>query len=370
MQTREIGQISVREPQAGENPDSQFEYIDMVASSIRRDSHGTCIDEETLKDWARAFKEDGIQLKDSHDQAQGFGVSTDGEYRDGKLYGTFKILKGVRLSNASLPTSDEFLKLLDAGIIRKASVAFTGGEYICNICNEDALRSPSCNHWTDFKYDVKIGDNTEEKLCTYVIKGSRIIETSLVAAGSNEDAVILAKAQRCFDEGTLPVEIKNRFERVHNYRFVDGKTVKSINKTNEKKDGGSKVDTKQLEEQLAKVTEERDTYKGQLEEQQSLVEDGKEARKYMSGQASEAFKISRGKDVKETDIEKFNTRAEKMTFADLVDETTHLRSLAPEKPEVDPGSKTSQPDNSGDENKNEQTRSGPVNPAHWGVNYG
>ena len=290
MNTTQIGQVSVREPQEGEKTDDQFEYIEVIASSGRRDGHGTYINERTLESWAYTLRDDGIQLKDSHQQTQGFGVSVDGQYRDGKLYATFKVPKGLRLSNASYPTSDEFLKAVRLQIIQKTSVAFSGGKYLCNICGEDAMRSPKCNHYPDYEYDVGVDDAKERKLCTYEIDGSRLIETSLVGAGSNEDAVILEKAQRAFDEGVLPVEVKNKYEQVHGYRFDDGKPVKSKEKNN----GGSKVDTKQLEEQLKTVTEERDEAKAKVEELTPLAEEAQEARKYMSSQALEAFKVSRG----------------------------------------------------------------------------
>ena len=72
--------------------------------------------------------------------------------------------------------------------------------------------------------------------------------------------------------------------------------------------------------------------------------------------------------VQESEIKTFETRSETLNFTALVSELEYLRTLAPEKPQVEPGSKTSQPDNSGDDEK-DQTRSGPVNPAHWGVNF-
>ena len=365
MNTAQIGQVSVREPQEGEKTDDQFEYIDVIVSSGRRDGHGTYVNERTLEKWSYTLRDKAIQLKDSHEQTQGFGVSTNGEYRDGKLFGTFKVLKGLKLSNASYPDSDSFLKAVRAGIITKTSVAWTGGKYLCNICGEDAMRSPKCNHYPDYEYDVTVNDNAEKQLCTWEHDDGRIIETSLVPAGSNQDAVILEKAQRAFDEGVLPVEVKNKYEQVHGYRFDDGKPVKSKEKNN----GGSKVDTKQLEEQLKTVTEERDEAKAKVEELTPLAEEAQEARKYMSSQALEAFKVSRGEKIQESEIKTFETRNETLNFTALVSELEYLRTLAPEKPQVEPGSKTSQPDNSGDD-KREQTQSGPVNPAHWGVNFG
>ena len=357
MEIRDIGTIEIRSDQ-DDNKDDAFERITTVISSGSVDGHGTYMTERTLKNFARALNDDSIQLKDSHKQTQGFGVSESGKYEDGKVTGTFKVLKGLSLSDSSYPSSDDFVKAVKSGLITKTSVGFSGGKWMCNICDEDALRSTSCNHWPKREYEVKVDGKREKKECVYGIDDSRLVETSLVSAGSNQDAVIIEKAQRCFELGTLPADIKSELE-TRGVRF-EGEPIKPKN------NGGSSVDTKDLEKQVEDLTKERDAALQKVEELTDLADCGKAARKHMAGEALADYKVSRGEKVTEKEIEKFEKRCEKKNFEELLEDRDYLRTLAPEDPKVDPGSKTSQPDNSGkksDDADDKKVRG--FNPPHW-----
>ena len=133
------------------------------------------------------------------------------------------------------------------------------------------------------------------------------------------------------------------------------------------------MDTEKLEKQVEELTKERDEALRQVEELTDLANCGKAARTHMTAEARDDFKVARGEKVTEKEIERFNKRAEKMTFEDLVLERDHQRTMAPAKPEIDPGSKTTQPDNSGkssegDDDKKKKVRG--MNPPSWAKRYG
>ena len=128
------------------------------------------------------------------------------------------------------------------------------------------------------------------------------------------------------------------------------------------------MDLQEAQKQLTAITTERDEALAKVKELEPLAEDGRAARTYMTAQCLEAFKVSRGESVTEKDIERFTKRAESMDFETLQSELEHLRMLAPAKPEVEPGSKTEQPDNSGSrDTKSEDKEVRGYNPPHWGV---
>ena len=362
MQSRDICDVSYRQAPEGDDSDDKFERITTVISSGEVDGHGTFMTQKTLENFAKSLGDDNIQFKDSHGRGQGFGVSEGGEFSDGVVTGTFKLRKDWPLSDASFPSSNQFIEGIRDGIITKTSVGFSGGDYNCTICDDDFF-GRSCNHYPNFKYDIKDKDgNVTRETCTVAIDNAKLIEVSAVSSGSNPDAKIIEKAQRSYEEGTLPANVRFQLENNHGVRFADAPELK--------KDGGSQVEDK-LQEQLDAVTTERDEAQAKVAELEALAECGREARKHMAKEALEAFKVSRGEALQDSDVERFEKRSEKMDFESLLIERDHLRTIAPTVPQVEPGSKTEQPDNSdntdakGGGEKEEKARG--VNPPHWVV---
>ena len=358
MQHKDICAVSIREEGESNSEDSKFARISATISSGRVDSYKTYFTDKSLENFAARLNEKKVQLKDSHRQGQGFGVSESGEFKDGKVTAVFKAMRGWQLNDASLPTSDQFIEGVREGIITETSVGFGNADYQCNLCDNREWFRDGCTHIPGRNYTVKVDGKQETKECIIAIDNATLSEVSLVSKGANDDAIITDRAQECFREGNLPIEVQDELERSYGIRFEG-----SINTT-----GGSSMETKELQKQLDSVKTERDEAVAKVTELEPLAEDGRSARKYMAGQALEAYKVSRGESLQESEVERFEKRAEKMTFTDLVDELDHLRSLAPEKPEVDPGSKTKQPDNSGnpDNKRDQKTERRAVNPPHWG----
>lgn len=356
MPSRNICNVSIRDDTDQKEKDDRYEYIATTISSGAVDSYGTKMSPKTLQNFADALNTGKIQFKDSHDRGLGLGVSESGEYKDGVVTGTFRLRKGWTLATGL--TSDQIIEGIKEGINTMTSVGFTGGDYICDICDND-LMSRSCNHYPNRKYKIKDDDGNEQEVkATATIDGARLVEVSAVDHGANPDAKILEKAQRNYQEGNLPLDIKTELEQNYNVRFTDDSVI--INKTD--RDGGTEVDTKQLEEQLRAAEKERDEAKAKVEELEPLAECGRAAREHMTEQALEAYKLTRGESFQDSDKERFESRAANLTFKDLVEENEHLRSIAPEKPEVEPGSKTEQPDNSGSKTRSDQPETQGMNP--------
>lgn len=356
MLCRELCAVSVRQSPEGEEGDSRRAYISAVISSGKTDSHGTYMTERTLKNFARDLGQ-SIQFKDSHRRGQGFGVSESGTYADGVVTGDFKLIRGWPLNDASYPDSDTFIDAIEEGVITRVSVGFNGGKHICNICEAEWFRA-NCYHWPGRQYeqiDPKTGKATMVR-CEVAVDDAHLVEVSAVSKGSNPDAEIVEKAERCFREGRLPLEVQQELEQVYGMRF-DGDIQTA---------GRDTMDLKEVQQQLESVTAERDEAQASLAELEPLAECGRAARTYMAAQCLEAYKLSRGEACSEKDIERFKTRAGAMQFEELVSELEHLRTLAPEKPEVEPGSQTTQPDNSGNRDAtSDKTETRSSNPDWW-----
>ena len=357
MQCRELCEVSVRQPPEGDEENDRRAFISAVISSGKLDGHGTYMTQKTLENFAKDL-DNAIQFKDSHRRGQGFGVSEGGEFADEVVTGDFKLIRGWPLNEASYPNSDIFIDAIEEGVITRVSVGFSGGKHICSICDAEWYQK-ACYHWPGRQYEV-IGDDGKSTLvmCEVAVDDAHLVEVSAVSRGSNPDAQIVEKAERCFREGRLPADVQNELEQVYGMRF-DGK-IKSF--------GGFNMEREELQKQLASVTTERDEANEKIADLEPLAACGREARQWMGGQALEAYKVSRGEAVQEKEIERFTKRAESMTFADLVVEYEHLRTLAPPKPDVKSGSQTSQPDESGNPDTREsKAKTRGVNPPHWGV---
>ena len=354
---RELCTVNIRQPPEGEDDDGRQSLLTAIISSGKTDGHGTQMSERTLKNFAEDLKK-AIQFKDSHRMGQGFGVSLDGAFNASEDYvsGDFKLMRGYDLTNASYPTSDQFIAAIADGIITRVSVGFSGGKHICNICDTEWFRQ-SCYHWPGRTYTLIDKNGKERQVeCIVTIDDARLVEVSAVSKGSNPDAMITEKAERCFREGNLPEAVQHELTETYGMRF-DAVQVPVT--------GGPEMDTKELQEQLDAVKQERDIAQAKVKELEPLAECGREARKSVAAQALNAYKVSRGDDVKEDDVNAIEKRFAGMTFRELAGELEYYERLAPDKPKVESGSQTEQPDRSGDRSDAKpKVRS--IAPPHWG----
>ena len=354
MLYEELCVVSLRQAPGDDDEDGKRAFLSAIISSGKVDGHGTWMNTRTLKNFA-ADLNTAIQFKDSHHRGQGFGVSTAGEYLADteQVRGTFKLIRGWPLNNASYPDSDIFIDAIAEGVITRVSVGFSGGTQICNICNAEWYRG-QCWHWPGRKYEVVNSKGEPEMVqCLIEVDDAHLVEVSAVSKGSNPDAMIVEKAERCLREGRLPKDVQLELSERYGLRFDEPTRT------------GGQMELKELEAQVASLTEERDAALAEIDTLKPLAACGEAGRAYMLERATEAFKLSRGETVKSEDVETFQTRAKTLTFKELVAEHTYLRSLVPEPPAIKSGSQTTQPDTSGyRDDKKPQTRG--FNPPHWG----
>ena len=342
---RDLCTVNIRQPPEGESTDEREALLTAVISSGKTDGHGTQMSEKTLRNFAADLKK-AIQFKDSHRMGQGFGVSLDGTYDASEDYvsGDFKLMRGYDLTNASYPTSDQFVAAIADGIITRVSVGFSGGKHICNICESEWYRQ-SCFHWPGRTYILTDKNGKERSvLCTVTIDDAHLVEVSAVSKGSNPDAMITEKAERCFREGNLPDDVRDQLTETYGMRF-DAVEINT---------GGRAVNEKELQAELDKVKQERDDALAKVAELEPLAEEGREARTAVAAEALNAYKVARGDAVREDDVKHLEERFKGMTYRQLSDELRYYAGQAPAKPEVEPGSQTEQPDTS----QNRSTESG------------
>ena len=357
---RDLCTVNIRQPEDDELDDERQSLLTAIISSGKTDGHGTQMTERTLRNFAEDLRK-AIQFKDSHRMGQGFGVSTDGTYNASEDYvsGDFRLMRGYDLTNASYPTSDQFISAIADGIITRVSVGFSGGKHICNICDTEWYRQ-SCYHWPGRTYTL-VDKNGKERqvMCIVRIDDARLVEVSAVSKGSNPDAMITEKAERCFREGNLPDDVRDELTETYGMRF-DAIQVRGT--------GGPTMEVKELQAELDAVKKERDEALAQIRDIEPLAECGKEARTAVAAEALNAYKVSRGDAVKEADVEHIEKRFASMTYRELVGELRYYEEQAPAKPKVESGSQTTQPDTSG--NRGDEGDGKPkvrsIAPPHWG----
>lgn len=336
MHYLEIGPVHWTKADEGEGEgegESKYAYIRACISSGRTDVAHEWMSQDSLENFADAAAK-GVPFIDSHRyRTQGFGVSTSGELEEktNKVFADFKLIRGWALNDAAYPMSDIFIDAIKEGVISKVSVGYGGARHICQICKSDLWRG-SCFHWPGRTYTIVENGKEKQVVCEVEIQGARLIEVSAVKSGANPDAVIVEKAEKQLREGTLPYDIRLELEQQYGMKW-DNIPVQV-------QGGNMSTDMeKQVESLKAEVKSLTDTV-GELE---PLAESGKQALKFVKGDALEAYKAMRGAEATEADTERFEKRLDSMSYEEIRIESDYLKSLTP-KTEVPVGSQTHQPD--------------------------
>lgn len=332
-----------------ESEDKKFHKVKAVVSSTAVDTYFTHMTMRSLRNYRDDAKQ-GVQLKDSHLMNNGFGTSTDAKISKEELIVDFQLMRNQPLNApASYPNSDDFARAIKEGIINDVSIGFYGGKRICDIC-EDNWRK--CYHWPGIEYEI---EDRGTILCTAAVDDARLAEVSTVFDGSNPDAVILERANRCISEGQIDDKTLYMLTERYGVRFNEGTTGYSIPKRENKTMDASKerieileksnADLKELSErQEAKI----ETLQKTIEDNKELVELGKEARSEKVFNVKKAYKnlkSDRGDEIDLKDLEYFDKRLAGMSLSELRYEQQLYESLlkGSEKKggkRVEPGEKT------------------------------
>ena len=191
-------------------PDGAF-VREMEISSTRLDSYFTHMMASTLQNFARDAQE-GRSFLDSHDGGKlGLGYTFGGELAiegDNALaVANFYTVPGIRFGGQhSFASTDDFIKAVEARIVRDVSVGFHGGRWVCDICGGDYFRYSQCNHFAGVEYEQTGEDGvTKRTLATVGIHDAHLSEVSAVFDGATPGAMI-RKAQAGVRDGQLKGE--------------------------------------------------------------------------------------------------------------------------------------------------------------------
>src|SRR3990172_3285956 len=189
-------------------------------SSDRLDTYFTHMAESSLKNFA-ADASAGVSFLDSHNHFKlGFGQSLRGEFERGKVNRVlvdFYTVPGVRFGGQlSYESTDDFIRALEAKLVRDVSVGIYGGDYICDICGNSLYDWQNCPHWPGVEYAV--GDKGEKTvIATATIEDARLAEVSAVYEGATPGAMIqrateMAEAGKLSPEMARQLEVKYRIK--------------------------------------------------------------------------------------------------------------------------------------------------------------
>lgn len=260
-------------------PDDAFVFAAEV-SNTRLDSYFTHFDRSSLENFERAAGV-GVILLDSHDGRKlGIGYSAgarlvDGEDGQSRLEVLFYIVRGITLGGIhSYATTDDYIKAIEAGIVRDVSVGFTGGRWVCDICGKEYFRG-GCPHLLGLEYEIDLGDGPITiKTATVTIFDAELSEVSLVFDGATPGAEIIEKAADLIYAGAVKSDQLLRLETVYRHKFKDphagnsGKSASAegVTMTKQKRETDVEVDETTAETEVEQVDTEIETVESETAE--------------------------------------------------------------------------------------------------------
>lgn len=128
------------------------------------------------------------------------------------LVGDYYVPRGMHLNGES---TDELIKSMEAGVMRKASITFTIGEYICGIDGQQMgdmsallfgseTADEECRHFPGLEY--------KSDLAYAVMKHTSLLETSGVYKNASPGSLYLARASAMAEQGMIPRSDLRRVE--------------------------------------------------------------------------------------------------------------------------------------------------------------
>jgi len=192
-------------------------------SSERLDSYFTHMTVRTLTNFVADARE-GVAFQDSHSRTRlGFGMSIDGmlevvEEGITRAVADFYTVPGITFGGMhSYQSTDDFIRAVEAGLVRDVSVGFYGGRWICDISGLDYF-DWNCPYIAGLEYELTdpASGETETVVSTVSIDNARLSEVSAVFDGSTPGAMLL-KAERAARAGELDdmqrLTLQERFRR-------------------------------------------------------------------------------------------------------------------------------------------------------------
>lgn len=189
-----------------------------IISSGRVDAYYTRMLLSSLRNYARDASQ-GVAFLPGHDHKHlPIGSSLTGELiengNEAEVRADFYTLTNLQIGNIR---TNDFAAGIKAGITRDLSIGMYGGEYICDICEQNYLRATSgtgCPHLAGFTYEEEKGGVVRQILCTVGIDDARLAEVSGVYDGATPGAMI-EKVYELARSGALDSEDVRHAESVY-----------------------------------------------------------------------------------------------------------------------------------------------------------
>ena len=191
-------------------------------SSDRMDAYYTHMAESTLRNFATDAAT-GITFLDSHNARNlGYGQSIGGSFQIengvSRVVGDFYTVPGLRFGSAlTYQSTDDFIRAIQARLVRDVSVGFYGGDMICDICGSSFYDFRSCTHWPGQGYTIGEG---QKAIATFAIENANLAEVSAVYDGATPGAMVL-RATEMNEAGLLAPEIARRLETQYRIKLPD-----------------------------------------------------------------------------------------------------------------------------------------------------
>lgn len=194
-------------------------------SSDRLDAYFTHMSESTLRNFAEDASA-GVTFLDSHNSRQlGYGQSLAGVFQvdngTSRTLADFYTVPGINFgSGLTYQSTDDFIRALQARLVRDVSVGFYGGDMICDICGNSLYDWRNCTHWPGIEYAT--GEQGAQTVtATFQIVEARLAEVSAVYDGATPGAMIL-RAQEMAAAGLLEPETARRLETKYRIKLPAG----------------------------------------------------------------------------------------------------------------------------------------------------
>lgn len=224
--------ITVNRAGSAEAPEGAIIWSAEI-SSDRLDAYFTHMAESTLRNFAQDASA-GVTFLDSHNSRQlGYGQSLAGVFQVdngvSRTLADFYTVPGINFGSAlTYQSTDDFIRALQARLVRDVSVGFYGGDVICDICGNSLYDWRNCSHWPGMEYAV--GDKGNETVvATAEIVDARLAEVSAVYDGATPGAMVM-RAQQMSEAGLLEPETARRLETKYRIKLPAGARVFAVAK--------------------------------------------------------------------------------------------------------------------------------------------
>lgn len=230
-----------------------------VISNQNLDSYFTKMAESSLRNYAKDATE-GVAFLAGHDHRDlPLGYSVDGQLdlSTMSVMADFYTVRGIQVNKVN---TDQFIKAVEANLIRDVSIGFKDGldfAYTCSVCGL-SMWDWDCIHIPGVTYDTVTNpeadpalQQTIQELCFAWVQNANLSEVSAVFDGATPGAM-LTKATREQRAGRLKPDVQRMLEATYRIHLPAQRTIVTVPPT-------KSTDITIIEEQTMPIKDESTT---------------------------------------------------------------------------------------------------------------